>query len=137
VEALLYTRQQGHQRYPLETAEPALTWLAAALDGCSKQDKGSAKAVAGVTLVVRKFARLLCYGVATMQRSWDCLLAPEPAGRPRVQQGAGLRCGDVFSRLFEIFAGTHAAVCDDALGARSRRCAGCSCADAALVGPHC
>ncbi len=79
VEALLYTRQQGHQRYPFETAEPALTWLAAALEGSSKR-KGSAKAVAGVTHVVRKFPRLLCYGVATMQRSWDCLLAPAPAG---------------------------------------------------------
>jgi hypothetical protein len=80
VEALLLKNQSNGSRYPLETAEPALTWLAAALEGCSKQDKGSAEAVAGVTLVVRKYPALLYHGVSTLQRKWDFLQAPVPAG---------------------------------------------------------
>jgi hypothetical protein len=80
VEALLFKHQTSGSRFPFETAEPALTWLAAALEGRSKRKAGSAEAVAGVTLVLRNYPQFVWLGVATLQRSWDFLQAPAPAG---------------------------------------------------------
>jgi hypothetical protein len=77
VETLLHW-QQGASRVPYDTAMPALTWLTAALEGCSKRVNGND--VAGVTLVVRKNPFLLRRSVATLQTSWDFLQAPAPAG---------------------------------------------------------
>jgi hypothetical protein len=82
VEALLRRFHAGGSRYPFETAEAAYVWLATVLEGCSKEG------VSGVTLVVRKCPLLLRYGVATLQRTWDFLQAPAPAGLGRSSEQA-------------------------------------------------
>jgi hypothetical protein len=83
VEALLYMRHRGNgSRYPLVTAEATYAWLAAALKGYSKPAKGSAEAVAGVVVAVRKCPTLLHQGVVSKRRSWDFLQEPAPAGLP-------------------------------------------------------